>query len=70
MTAGCALRRFATMACGVFALLVAGALAGAQPAPNYATLLAAPDRAARSTARPTSVAIRCRFSNSPDCGRG
>ena len=44
MIAGCALRKFATMACGVFALLVAGALAGAQPAPDYAALLAAPDR--------------------------
>lgn len=44
MIAGCALREFATMACGVFALLVAGALAGAQPAPDYAALLAAPDR--------------------------
>ena len=32
------------MTCGVFALLVAGALAGAQPAPDYAALLAAPDR--------------------------
>jgi predicted methyltransferase len=44
MIAGCALRKFATMACGVFALLVAGALVGAQPAPDYAALLAAPDR--------------------------
>ena len=44
MIAGCALRKFATMTCGVFALLVAGALAGAQPAPDYAALLAAPDR--------------------------
>ena len=44
MIAGCALREFATMACGVFALLVAGALAGAQSAPDYAALLAAPDR--------------------------
>jgi predicted methyltransferase len=44
MIGGCALRKFATMACGVFALLVAGALAGAQPAPDYAALLAAPDR--------------------------
>ena len=44
MIAGCALREFTTMACGVFALLVAGALAGAQPAPDYAALLAAPDR--------------------------
>ena len=44
MIAGCALREFATTACGVFALLVAGALAGAQPAPDYAALLAAPDR--------------------------
>jgi len=32
------------MAFGVFALLVAGALAGTQPAPDYAALLAAPDR--------------------------
>ena len=44
MIAGCALRKFATMAWSVFALLVAGALAGAQPAPDYAALLAAPDR--------------------------
>jgi predicted methyltransferase len=44
MIAGCARREFATMAFGVCALLVAGALAGAQPAPDYAALLAAPDR--------------------------
>ena len=44
MIAGCALREFATMACGVFAFLVAAPLAGAQPAPDYAALLAAPDR--------------------------
>jgi predicted methyltransferase len=44
MIAGYALREFATMACGVFAFLVAAPLAGAQPAPDYAALLAAPDR--------------------------
>ena len=44
MIAGCARREFATMAFGVFALLVASAGAGAQPAPDYAALLAAPDR--------------------------
>ncbi len=44
MIAGYALREFATMACGVFAFVVAAPLAGAQPAPEYAALLAAPDR--------------------------
>jgi predicted methyltransferase len=44
MIAGCALREFVTMACGVFALLVTGPLAGTQPAHAYATLLAVPDR--------------------------
>jgi predicted methyltransferase len=44
MIAGCARREFATMAFGVFALLVASAGAGAQPAPDYAALLGAPDR--------------------------
>jgi len=44
MIARCARREFATMAFGVFALLVAIAGAGAQPAPDYAALLAAPDR--------------------------
>ena len=44
MIAGCARREFATMAFGVFALLVAGAGAAAQPAPDYGALLAAPDR--------------------------
>ena len=44
MIARCARREFATIAFGVFALLVAIAGAGAQPAPDYAALLAAPDR--------------------------
>ena len=44
MIARCARREFATMGFGVFALLVAIAGAGAQPAPDYAALLAAPDR--------------------------
>ena len=44
MMPGCARREFATMAFGVFALLVAAAGVGAQPAPDYAALLAAPDR--------------------------
>jgi predicted methyltransferase len=44
MIAGCARREFATIAFGVIALLVASAGAGAQPAPDYAALLAAPDR--------------------------
>jgi len=44
MIAGCVRRKFATMALGVFALLVASAGPGAQPAPDYAALLAAPDR--------------------------
>jgi predicted methyltransferase len=44
MIAGCARGKFATIAFGVFALLVASTGAGAQPAPDYAALLAAPDR--------------------------
>ena len=44
MIAGCARREFATMTFGVLALLVVSAGAGAQPAPDYAALLAAPDR--------------------------
>ncbi len=44
MIAGCARREFATMALSVFALLVAGVGAGAEPAPEYGALLAAPDR--------------------------
>jgi len=44
MIAACARREFAAMAFGVFALLVAGAGAGAEPAPDYGSLLAAPDR--------------------------
>jgi predicted methyltransferase len=44
MIAKSARKEFATMALGVFVLLVASAEAGAQPAPDYAALLAAPDR--------------------------
>ena len=44
MIAGCARREFATMVFGVFALLIAGAANGAEPAPDYGALLAAPDR--------------------------
>ncbi len=43
MFAGCA-RPIAAMACAVFVLLGVNAEAGAQPAPDYAALLAAPDR--------------------------
>ena len=44
MIAAYARREFAAVAFGVFALLVAGAGAAAQPAPDYGALLAAPDR--------------------------
>ena len=44
MIAKSARKEFATMALAVFVLLVASAEAGAQPAPDYAALLAAPDR--------------------------
>jgi predicted methyltransferase len=44
MIAKSARKEFATMALGVFVLLAASAEAGAQPAPDYAALLAAPDR--------------------------
>ncbi len=44
MIAGCARREFVTMAFGVFALLLASAGVKAQTAPDYAALLAAPDR--------------------------
>jgi predicted methyltransferase len=43
MSAACA-RQAAALAFGVFALLCAGAHARAQPAPDYAALIAAPDR--------------------------
>jgi predicted methyltransferase len=43
MFAGCA-RPVAAMACGVFVLLGINAEAGAQAAPDYSALLAAPDR--------------------------
>ncbi len=44
MIVGCARREFVTMAFGVFALLIANAGAEAQTAPNYAAIVAAPDR--------------------------
>ena len=37
--------------------------------PNYAALLATPDRS-EADRGPISVAIRCRFLNSPDCVPG
>jgi len=43
MFTGCA-RPIAAMACGFFVLVAVNAEAAAQPAPDYATLLAAPDR--------------------------
>jgi|GraSoi2013_100cm_1033763.scaffolds.fasta_scaffold267275_2 hypothetical protein len=42
--------------------------ASAQIAPDYAALMAAPDRRT-ATVGPTSAAIRCRFLRSPVCGR-
>ncbi len=43
MFVGCA-RPIAALACGVFVLLSVNAKARAQPAPDYATVVAAPDR--------------------------
>jgi predicted methyltransferase len=44
MIAKCVRRQFATLAFGLFVCLVAGPAARAQAAPDYAALLAAPDR--------------------------
>jgi predicted methyltransferase len=44
MIVNCAPRRFAAVAFSVFAFIAAGLTAQAQPAPDYAAILAAPDR--------------------------